>query len=216
MSAKNVTCLIAEWLNYVLEKPGAKPADGLTTEEAVSKADEPCSLSRMWKVQDCPPEDVTWADLQELVGKTGARAMDRWEEIKGEALEELRSGHRAGAVLLGRHSRPFELARFLAIRAELTEGWQPRNGVERQLIDQMAQAQAGLFFWQERLYDDAVVDLPDVAEQAGAMVDRFNRMFLRPLRALRDLRRYSTPVIVQNAGQVNVGGQQVNVAAVPK
>ena len=49
-------------------------------------------------------------------------------------------------------------------------------------------------------------------EEAAAMADRFHRMFLRTLRALRDLRRYGGPVIVQQAGQVNVGGQQVNVA----
>jgi len=29
---------------------------------------------------------------------------------------------------------------------------------------------------------------------------------------LRDLRRYGPAVVVQNAGQVNVGAQQVNVA----
>jgi hypothetical protein len=45
------------------------------------------------------------------------------------------------------------------------------------------------------------------------MIDRFNKIVLRTLRALRDLRRYAPAVIVQNAGQVNVGGQQVNVAA---
>lgn len=44
------------------------------------------------------------------------------------------------------------------------------------------------------------------------MMDRFNKIFLRSLRALRDLRRFSRPVIVQRAGQVNVGGQQLNVA----
>jgi hypothetical protein len=49
-------------------------------------------------------------------------------------------------------------------------------------------------------------------EQAGAMVDRFNRIFLRNLRALRDLRRCPQPIFVQNAGQVNVGQQQVNVS----
>jgi hypothetical protein len=49
-------------------------------------------------------------------------------------------------------------------------------------------------------------------ERAAAMADRFNRIFLRTLRALRDLRRYATPVVVQNAGQVNVAGQQVNIA----
>jgi hypothetical protein len=49
-------------------------------------------------------------------------------------------------------------------------------------------------------------------EQAAAMVERFNRIFLRTLRALRDLRRGPQPVFVQNAGQVNVGQQQVNLA----
>ena len=49
-------------------------------------------------------------------------------------------------------------------------------------------------------------------EQAAAMVDRFNRLLLRTLRALRDLRRYGPSVTVQNAAQVNIGGQQVNMA----
>jgi hypothetical protein len=49
-------------------------------------------------------------------------------------------------------------------------------------------------------------------EQAAGMCDRFNRIFMRTLRGLRDLRRYSPTVIVQNAEQVNVGQQQVNVA----
>jgi hypothetical protein len=40
------------------------------------------------------------------------------------------------------------------------------------------------------------------------MVDRFNRIFLRTLRALRDLRKHAPTVVVQNAGQVNVGEQQ--------
>ena len=42
-----------------------------------------------------------------------------------------------------------------------------------------------------------------------AMVDRFSRISNRTLRTLRDQRR--TTFIVQNAGQVNVGKQQVNV-----
>jgi hypothetical protein len=44
------------------------------------------------------------------------------------------------------------------------------------------------------------------------MAERFQRMFVRAERALRDLRRYGPTVIVQNASQVNVGEQQVNVA----
>jgi hypothetical protein len=45
------------------------------------------------------------------------------------------------------------------------------------------------------------------------MADRFNGIFLRTLRALCSLRKVPLAVVVQNAGQVNVGGQQVNVAA---
>lgn len=44
------------------------------------------------------------------------------------------------------------------------------------------------------------------------MCGRFNQLFLRTLRELRDLRRYTPAVVVQHAGQINVAGQQVNVA----
>jgi hypothetical protein len=60
-------------------------------------------------------------------------------------------------------------------------------------------------------------DIPRVSEhhaieQAAAMVDRFNSFFVRCVWNLLDLRRHCLSVVVQNAGQVNVGGQQVNVA----
>ena len=51
-------------------------------------------------------------------------------------------------------------------------------------------------------------------EHCTQMADRFNRMFLRVLRQMRDLRRYSVPVTINNPKQVNIaadGGQQVNV-----
>ncbi len=187
---------------------GYKHELGLTTAEAVAKADEPCSLGQLLTILGRAPEEVTWDDLQQVVGERG---LGVWEEIKKAAQEELRSGHRAGGALLGPHPRAYELARFLAIRQELADGWQPRNGIERQLIDQMAQAQAAMYSWHERLAD-VPPGMHDEAEQAAAMVDRFSRMFQRVLRALCNLRRAPFAVIVQNAGQVNVGGQQVNVA----
>lgn len=52
----------------------------------------------------------------------------------------------------------------------------------------------------------------EALEHAAQMAERFNRLFLRTLRSLRDLRRYA-PVIIQNAQQVNVGSQQLNVTA---
>ena len=44
------------------------------------------------------------------------------------------------------------------------------------------------------------------------MVDRFNRIFMRTLRALKDLRRHAPMLVVQNVGQLNVAEQQINVA----
>ena len=52
----------------------------------------------------------------------------------------------------------------------------------------------------------------EAMEMSAGMVDRFNKLYIRTLRALRDLRRMSPNITVQNAGQVNVGSQQVNVA----
>ena len=53
-------------------------------------------------------------------------------------------------------------------------------------------------------------------EHVVQMADRFNRIFMRTLRQLRDLRRYS-PVTINNPNQVNIaaeGGQQINVSKV--
>ena len=52
----------------------------------------------------------------------------------------------------------------------------------------------------------------DAQNQAVAMADRFNRLFMRTLRGLRDLRRYAPSVMIQSAAQVNIGKQQVNIA----
>jgi hypothetical protein len=52
-------------------------------------------------------------------------------------------------------------------------------------------------------------------EHAVQMADRWNRIFMRTLRQLRDLRRYST-VTINNANQVNIateGGKQINSGA---
>ena len=53
----------------------------------------------------------------------------------------------------------------------------------------------------------------EAVEHAAQMADRYLRAFQRTLRAMRDLRRYSSPVTINNPQQVNIaadGGQQVN------
>ena len=179
-----------------------------------------------------PADRLSWWALSRLVERDPDAGQRCWEAVKAAARDDLAGGHRAGVTLEHGTGSPWERARFLAIREALLEEWRPRGGMERTLLDTMAQAQACYLFWLERLHARAVSDAQgedftakkdghyqtprisaaEAEEQAAAMMDRFNRLFLRTLRALRDLRRYAGPVIVQQAGQVNIGDQQVNVA----
>ena len=47
---------------------------------------------------------------------------------------------------------------------------------------------------------------------APAMAERWQRLFVRAARTLRDLRRYASSVVVNGAAQVNVAAVQQNVA----
>jgi hypothetical protein len=204
----------------------------LSAQDAVAKAESAGSPQYEEQVLHGPPDQVSWSAL-DLVGRADPQlALRRWEEIKQAARDELHSGHRAAKAMEGFGSDCWQRAQFLAIRKDLTEAWHPRNGIEAQLLDAMAQAQTAVFFWlgmltmrasvecqrenhqveKEGHWDPPRVSDAEATEQAADMVDRFNKMYLRTLRALRDLRRYVPTVVVQNAGQVNVGGQQVNVA----
>ena len=104
-------------------------------------------------------------------------------------------------------------AQFLALREELAADWRPRSGIERQLIDTMAQAgYLSLHMLtvrtnlesctNDRRYKEEAKRGPprqsdaDALDQAAAMMDRYNQIFLRSLRALSDMRRHNSPVIV--------------------
>jgi hypothetical protein len=68
--------------------------------------------------------------------------------------------------------------------------------------------------WRDGFWLRPHVSEQQAIEHAVQMADRFNRIFMRTLRQLRDLRRYS-PVTINNPNQVNIatdGGQQVNVS----
>jgi hypothetical protein len=101
------------------------------------------------------------------------------------------------------------------------------------LIDTLAQAQMMYMVWLELLHQRTMceatrertqierdrawepprLNYAEAVEEATAMVDRWNRLFLRTLRQLRDLRRYTPSVVVGNVGQLNIAQQQMNVAA---
>jgi hypothetical protein len=227
MLARELAASYSSAVEYHRRKQGLPPA------EAVAKAEEPFPTAALENILRAPADQGGWWGLEALARHDPELAYRRWEGVKSEARDELQSGERAAKAMEGYDSTPWQRARFLAIREELARDWQPRNGVERQLLDQMAQAQSAVYFWQERLMQRASVEPirerrdveeaggwcpPRVTdhqalEQAGAMVDRFNRILLRTLRALRDLRRYAPAVVIRSAGQVNVGQQQLNVGA---
>ena len=186
------------------------------------------------RVQDAPADQISWSALGCLMENDPERGQAIWDGIKAEARHELDSGHRAARVLDEIHTSPWERAQYLAVRASFVEEWQPRGGIEMALIDSMAQAYSSYLFWMERLqltasteaqrndhqlkmngkWEPPRVEPTEWIEQAAAMADRFHRLFLRTLRALRDLRRYApTSVVVQGVAQVNVanGPQQINV-----
>ena len=183
------------------------------------------------RVMAVPPDQVSWWDLSQLGEQHPELVRAAWGRIKEEAHKELATGHRAAkAVECDR--TPWDRARFLAVREAFIAEWRPTNGIEMILIDTLAQAQTEQQFWSGILcaratheasleeaqierggrWKPAHVGVDQAIEQAAAMVDRFNRVFMRTLRALRDFRRYASVTIGQ-AGQVNIGGQQVNVLA---
>jgi hypothetical protein len=114
------------------------------------------------------------------------------------------------------------------LRAELADAWGPRNQLEQLPVDQLAQFLTLMERWQETLGAYAELSahyrrlaegrgtprLSDVEamDHAAGMVDRYHRLFLRTLRALQDQRRLGRPVVVQRAGQVNIGERQLNVS----
>jgi hypothetical protein len=206
---------------------------GLKAEEALVALEQARSPLALESIQSREPQQVSWYHLGELAQVEPEQATRQWEEIQEAARADLRSGHRAArAVQESFGSGPWDMAQFLAVRTSLAEQWQPQGGIELLLIDTLAQAYTEQHRWiaaannflsaecdkhkvelekQEKWLPPRVTEA-EALEQAMGMAERWNRMFLRTLRALRDLRRYAPTINIQNAGQVNIGDQQVNVA----
>jgi hypothetical protein len=177
-----------------------------------------------------PPDQVSYSSLSDLATVDPEAARSAWQRVKQTARNELASGHRA-ALSVEFVSNAWQRAQFLAIRAAFIDQWQPTNGGEQLLLDMLAQTYHQYLAWthhltvytegeairQDKHHLDARYEAPRVTtyeaqEQAAAMVDRFNRLFLRTLRSLRDLRRYGHQIVINQTGHVNIAQQQVNVA----
>lgn len=208
-------------------KMDAVEADAKTQEMLVSGSKEYEDL-----IRHGPPQQESWHQLSHLTANDPQASAERWQQIKGTALDELESGWRSAIAVEGYYAGPWDRAQFAALRRSFMEQWKPANGIETMLIDTMAQAQTLYMQWMKTMASYLSIELGDqkgqfdrdgyiqpprvssyqAMEQAAAMADRFNRLFLRTLRQLRDLRRYAASVTIQSAGQVNIGGQQINAA----
>lgn len=174
---------------------------------------------------DVPPDQLNWDSLMLLFDEAPDLGQQKWDEIKAEARRQLAAGS-IGLDAID-EPRPWDRAVYMAIREDLGREWDARNGIERCLIDQMAQAYCNYLHWQAVALRFHNIDpftanqgmkeqLPrlstsEAVDRSTGLADRYHKMFIRAQRALRDMRRYA--VIVQSAGQVNVGQQQVNVAS---
>lgn len=192
------------------------------------------------QLRHTPFDQVSWRDVQEAVIEDAEKAMLCVSAIFDAAYGYIASGVYA-AEAIGFKS-PFERGQFSVIREGFKNDWQPRGAVESGLVDMLAQTYVSWQYWLSRAFsisnNEATVSeqriktktpyedpgswqpmrlsYAEQLERATQMADRFQRMYMRTLRQMRDLRRYSSPVVIQSAGQVNVaanGGQQVNVQA---
>jgi hypothetical protein len=206
----------------------------LTHVEAVGQTIAMQANQREW-VHGKDVKKIDWTDLAAVGAASLEEAMTVWLQIQEAAEDALESGARAAAV--AGDPSPYELAQFLAIRNSFADQWSPQGGIESAMIDMMAVAFSLQMYWSRIAHQRATREHDtqsktlrehenngwkapfqreaDAVDQAHRLTDGYNRQFLRVLRQLRDLRRYMPqtppPVIVNNGGQVNVAGQQVNV-----
>ena len=147
-------------------------------------------------------------------------------------------GEYAGHAVLANQT-PFRRAQFSVMLDAFTRAWEPRNAIEQSLVETLVQAYIAYNSWlgaataatehaayaaeaieskakQHESWNPPRLTSLQTIESAMIMADRFNRLFLRTLRQMRDLRRYSLPVTINNPAQVNIneGGQQVNALKV--
>jgi hypothetical protein len=171
-----------------------------------------------------PADHVSWFTLSSLIEAEPEAGWAVWERIKAEASEQLESGHRA-AQALDWDDSPWGRAQFLAIRQAFIDEWQPRGGIELTLIDQMAQAHSLYLWWIERAHLHASLEgkkikrdlgetgrwhprtlgTAEALDQSAQMAERWQKLFVRALRALRDLRRHAPRTVRQLEGRAVLG-----------
>ncbi|HEX5736846.1 MAG TPA: hypothetical protein VF131_28710 [Blastocatellia bacterium] len=181
------------------------------------------------------PDQLRWHNLSDAELDNDGAAQVVWEHVKVRAREELRSGMLA-AMVVAENQAPIAYGRFLARREALIEDWQPRGGQEMQLVETLAQLQVLQDHWMQICVQRMMFDAQEesrkikrngkwemmpigkdaLMEQAHEMLGQVNAMCLRTMRALRDLRRYSAQIIINNPRTVNVAQDHATQTNVQK
>ena len=202
---------------------------GKTVEEALAAAAEPASDQHRDMTLSRPPDEASWLTMNALAERDPTLAQEVWERMKEMARDELASGNRAARVMEGYDHTPWDRARFLMLRESLAKEWRPANGIERMLVDMLAQAftayekemgrvmtyitmEASLNDHQiqkNNKYETPRLTSAETLLRVEQAMERYQRMILRTQRALRDQRRYG--LNVGNVGQLNIGAFQQNV-----
>jgi hypothetical protein len=182
------------------------------------------------RIRERPPDQVSWFDLNRLAAREPHDAAAVWREVRAAARDELASGHRT-AQALAWQGRPWDRARFLAIREQLRAGNAPQSGIEAALLDTAAEAFADHLVWSEHLHmqagsevelerdsvrrdgrwSPARLGMAEAIEQSAKQAERAHQRFLRTIKLFHELRRSAPTVYVAQAGQINVAQQQVNL-----
>ena len=182
------------------------------------------------RIMERPADQISWFDLNRLIERNPDDMIAVWSKIKAQAREELASGFRT-AHALDWNSRPWQQARFLAVRDSFRASTPPQNGIESALIDTAAEAfgdfleltehfhlqiSSEVETEQQRLgreggWTPPRLSMAEAIEQSSKMAERAHKRFLQTVKMLHELQRSSPTVYVGNAGQINVGAQQVNV-----
>jgi hypothetical protein len=186
-------------------------------EYKVSPPEADAMAMERYTLDGVPSHEVRWLALNTLLDSDPAAAAAIWRRVAYDAANYVHEGFAVADAL--NYESPWQRAQFLAIRRALYDEWQP-SAVERLLLDTIAHSYVSYLYWAGRVQSRAteyphkgdrppLQSVADAIDQAAQMMDRFNRLQARTLRALRDLRRAGVVNVLAAPGsQVNIGQQQ--------
>lgn len=161
------------------------------------------------------------------------KSPEEWEQYIARADEQFRGGDFLRKMLAKQPlKRAEDVAHIVALRRRLQRELKANTVVEQMLIDLLVANYQQQSDWLEILGQRSYIlrtreitlggrpspgavekiDLDGLADRVLPLLDRLNRQFIRTLKAIRDLKASPIVVNINQAGQVNVANEQVNLA----